>query len=137
MTDPAVQPHVSSRFSSTRSRDTAPEMAIRRILHRRGLRYRVNYSAIPGNRRSVDIAFPRERLAIYVDGCFWHRCPLHFVEPGTRTEFWRQKINGNVERDEATNQLMSNHGWVVMRFWEHHDPTDVADDIFTFVRGCN
>lgn len=127
----SVDPVVSRRMSVIRGRDTRPELAIRSILHRSGLRFRVNYRAIAGSRRTVDIAFPRRRIAVFVDGCFWHGCPVHFVVPRTRTEYWVSKIDGNRARDVDSTQTLSDEGWTVLRYWEHQDPDAAARDITT------
>jgi DNA mismatch endonuclease (patch repair protein) len=125
VTDPPVLPSVSARFSRTRGRDTKPELLVRRELHRLGYRYRVNHTPLPGLRRTADIVFTRRRLAVFLDGCFWHRCPQHYVEPKTRTEFWAAKIAANVARDAETNARLGEAGWTVLRFWEH-EPVDVV-----------
>ncbi len=113
-------------MSGTRGRDTTPELAVRRLLHTRGHRYRVNHRALPEVRRTVDIAFTRNRLAVLIDGCFWHGCPEHYVEPKTRAQFWREKIAGNRARDAATDALLAEAGWTVLRFWEHEPPEQVV-----------
>jgi DNA mismatch endonuclease (patch repair protein) len=99
---------------------------VRRELHRLGYRYRVNFAPVPGVRRTADIVFTRQRIAVLIDGCFWHRCPIHYVEPKTRTEFWAAKIAGNVARDDETRARFEAAGWTVLRFWEHEDPGDVV-----------
>lgn len=110
-------------------RDTAPELALRRELHRRGLRYRVQVK-IPGdNRRTIDIAFTRARLAVYVDGCFWHGCPDHHRRPSTNAEWWHWKIGRNRERDRATNEQLAAAGWDVLRIWEHEEPRASAERV--------
>lgn len=126
---PDVPEHVRRRMSRTHGRDTAPELEVRRLLHGRGRRYRVNYRPLSGLRRTVDIAFTRHRLAVLIDGCFWHGCPIHYVEPKTRTDFWRTKIAGNLARDAETDQRLRDAGWIVLRFWEHEDPAGVVTAI--------
>jgi DNA mismatch endonuclease (patch repair protein) len=107
---------------------TAPEYVLRRILHGRGFRYRVGYK-VPGlARRTIDIAFPRKKVAVFVDGCFWHRCPEHSVPVKNNAEWWRQKLDANVARDRSTQQHLEELGWRVLRFWEHAD-MDVAADV--------
>lgn len=109
-------------------RDTAPEVALRRELWRRGRRYVVNHPlGLGGVRRSADIVFRAERVAIFVDGCFWHRCPEHASTPRTNAEYWRQKFERNVERDRQTDLLATEAGWRVLRIWEHDDPHTAAD----------
>ena len=124
-----VVAHVRRRMASTRTRDTKPELALRRVLHARGLRYRVNARVVPGLRRTVDVAFPRQKVAVLVDGCFWHGCPVHYTEPKTRAEFWREKIANNVARDADTTVRLQAEGWVVLRCWEHERPLDVAERV--------
>jgi DNA mismatch endonuclease (patch repair protein) len=122
-------------MSVTRGRDTKPEVAVRSLLHGQGLRYRVNHRVPAGSRRTVDIAFTRLRLAIFIDGCFWHGCPIHFVTPKTRTEFWVAKIAANRARDLESIKDLESAGWTVRRYWEHQDPEWVAADIVNCVGG--
>jgi DNA mismatch endonuclease (patch repair protein) len=106
-------------------RDTQPELALRRALHARGYRYRVDW-ALPGMpRRRADIAFPRRRVAIFVDGCFWHSCPVHKTAPASNSQWWAQKLAKNVSRDRETDEYLRNMGWTVLRFWEHESVGDV------------
>ncbi|MFC5177861.1 very short patch repair endonuclease [Nocardioides taihuensis] len=120
---------LSARMSVLSRRDTQPEMAIRRELYRRGLRYRLQVKVPGNNRRTIDIAFTRARLAIYIDGCFWHGCPVHHVQPKANDEWWRWKIGANRARDEDTNRLLESAGWSVIRVWEHEDPQLAATRI--------
>jgi DNA mismatch endonuclease (patch repair protein) len=114
------------RMSRQRRRDTAPELAIRRLLHARGLRYRVAWR-IPGMpRRTVDIAFTRARIAVFVDGCFWHSCPIHRTSPASNHTWWAMKLAANQERDAATDRHLTELGWRVLRIWEHEDPAVAA-----------
>lgn len=116
----------SARMSAQRRKDTEPEMLLRRQLHAMGLRYRVNMP-VPGlPRRRADITFTRARLAVFVDGCFWHRCPEHATDPATRGVWWEQKLNRNVARDRETEEHLRDLGWMVMRFWEHEDMARAA-----------
>ena len=124
----ASSPGVRSRMQMQRERDTAPELALRRELHRRGLRYLLDRPVVPGTRRRVDIVFPKTRIAVFVDGCFWHGCPEH----GKRTHhingwYWPMKIAGNQERDADTNARLRAADWLVIRVWEHDNPSEVAD----------
>jgi DNA mismatch endonuclease, patch repair protein len=112
-----------------RARNTATERALRSELHRRGLRYRVHRRPIPGLRREADVVFGRVRLAVFVDGCFWHGCPEHGTWPKSNADFWRQKIQGNRVRDRDTDERLRGEGWVVIRVWEHEAPTAAADRI--------
>jgi DNA mismatch endonuclease, patch repair protein len=115
-------------------RDTAPELALRSELHRRGLRFRVDRAPVRGLRSRADIVFGPARVAVYVDGCFWHSCPEHGTKPATNVEFWERKLARNRERDAATNQLLGERGWAVLRFWEHEDPVVAADRVEDAVR---
>ncbi|WP_189176224.1 very short patch repair endonuclease [Streptomyces lasiicapitis] len=108
------------------SRDTAPEIAVRRLLHAAGLRYRVNVP-VPGMpRRTIDIAFAKARIAVFMDGCFWHGCPDHATSPKANAEWWRAKLDKNMARDRETSRHLEAAGWTVLRFWEHERPEDVA-----------
>ena len=131
-----VRPEVglSTKMSRLARRDTKPEMDLRRALHRRGLRYRVQLK-VPGNRRrTIDIAFTRVRLAVYVDGCFWHGCPAHHVLPRTNSSWWQWKIDLNRQRDASTNEGLETAGWQVLRFWEHSDPEEAANAVTSAYR---
>jgi DNA mismatch endonuclease (patch repair protein) len=125
---------VRRRMSSQRRADTVPELALRSELHRRGRRFRIGIK-VPGNaRRTIDIAFPRQRLAIFVDGCFWHRCPVHSIPAKNNSAWWANKLAANVARDEQTTALLSDQGWRVVRVWEHEDPVDAATRIEQLLR---
>ncbi|MFF5364640.1 very short patch repair endonuclease [Streptomyces scabiei] len=126
----SVDPVVSARMSRIRGRDTAPEIKVRRELHRRGLRYRVNFKPVPTLKRTVDIAFTKQRVAVLIDGCFWHGCPEHFrPAKGDRREFWAAKVAENQRRDQDSTRAFTSAGWTVLRFWEHADPVEVARKI--------
>jgi DNA mismatch endonuclease (patch repair protein) len=112
-----------------RGRDTRPELALRSLVHAAGLRYRDAAKPLPGMRRTADLLFRPTRVAVFVDGCFWHGCPEHFVPPKTNPEYWQQKIGGNVGRDHDTDLRLSTAGWLVLRFWEHDDPADCAEQV--------
>jgi len=103
---------------------TKPEMLIRRELHRRGLRFRVNYRLLPGR---PDLAFTSARIAIFVDGCFWHACPEHLVMPKNNREWWQEKLEANVSRDRRKDQELSELGWTVVHVWEHEDSVVVSN----------
>lgn len=110
---------VRRRLSRQRAKDTRPELALRRELFRRGLRYRVNYP-VPGRpRRTIDVAFPRQKLAVFVDGCFWHSCPDHSVPAKSNADWWRDKLTANMRRDKETTDALVAEGWQVIRLWEH------------------
>ncbi len=108
-------------------RDTAPEMELRRRLHAAGFRYRVDHQPLPGLRRRADIVFTRKKVAVFVDGCFWHRCPEHGTMPASNAEWWEAKLARNVERDAETDRLLAEEGWTVIRVWEHEDPKLAAE----------
>jgi DNA mismatch endonuclease (patch repair protein) len=110
------------------------ELELRSALHRRGMRFRVQMATLEGYRRRADIVFIRERVAIFVDGCFWHGCPLHRTFPKRNAEWWSAKLSENMRRDEDTNLRLSEAGWLVLRFWEHEDVSVVAKEIERMVR---
>jgi DNA mismatch endonuclease (patch repair protein) len=115
-------------------KDTLPEVRLRRLLHSRGLRYRIGVK-VPGMaRRTIDIAFTRVRVAIFVDGCFWHGCPEHASWPASNAEWWADKISANRERDLATTAHLTATNWLVTRVWEHEDPATAADRVEKMVR---
>ncbi|MHA7125578.1 very short patch repair endonuclease [Janibacter indicus] len=116
-------------MSRAKRRDTAPEMLLRRELHRRGRRFRVVMKVPGNNRRTIDIAFPRQKLAIFVDGCFWHGCPEHGTSPSANWAWWQQKLAANAARDRDTDQLLDEAGWSVLRVWEHEPTDDAADRV--------
>jgi DNA mismatch endonuclease, patch repair protein len=112
---------------SNRRVDTAPEIAIRRLLHASGLRFRKDLRLVTDEvRTSADIVFPRQRLAVFVDGCFWHGCPEHGRMPTRNADYWQAKIARNRERDERVTRGLSAAGWRVLRLWEHESPEDAA-----------
>lgn len=111
-------------------RDTAPEVALRKELWRRGLRgYRLEWRLPFDRRRRADIAWPGRRVAVFVDGCFWHGCPEHFVLPENNRDWWQQKIARNVRRDRDTDARLEAAGWASVRVWEHVPLTDAADRV--------
>jgi DNA mismatch endonuclease, patch repair protein len=119
-------PSVSARMSRQGRRDTLPEVAVRRLLHASGMRYRVNVP-VPGMpRRTIDIVFSKARIAIFMDGCFWHGCPQHATQPKANAEWWRTKLDKNIARDVETTEHLRAEGWTVLRFWEHEAPGEVA-----------
>lgn len=126
---------VSARMSRARRRDTGPEMLIRKEAHRRGLRYRVDKS-IPGMpRRRADMIFTGAKVAVFVDGCFWHSCPEHTSIPRANREWWVAKLEVNQRRDRATDAHLEGLGWTVLRFWEHEDSLTAVDVVEKAVRG--
>jgi DNA (cytosine-5)-methyltransferase 1 len=122
---PASSEHIRLRMSSTKRRETGPELALRSVLHRLGYRYRVDRN-IDGTRRRADIVFPKDRLAVFVDGCFWHGCPIHGTLPKQNHDWWLGKLNANKERDSNTDDRLRATGWAVLRFWEHDHPMAAA-----------
>lgn len=127
----ASSPALAARMSRLARRDTAPELAVRRELHARGLRYRVAYPVPGKSRRSIDIAFTRARLAVFIDGCFWHGCPTHGTSPTANSAWWATKIAANKARDADTADHLTSIGWRVARFWEHESPSVVHEAIRT------
>jgi DNA mismatch endonuclease (patch repair protein) len=120
-------PALSRKMSTLARRDTKPELLLRQELHRRGLRYRVQIKVPGNNRRTIDIAFTRVRLAVYVDGCFWHGCPEHHVRPKANGDWWAWKIERNQARDRDTDRELLSRGWEVLRLWEHVESDRGAD----------
>lgn len=114
-------------------RDTRPERLLRRAVWRLGLRYRVDIAPIPGRRRA-DLVFTRAKVAVYVDGCFWHRCPTHATIPKANRDWWATKLEMNVRRDRDTDQRLAEAAWTVLRVWEHEPPDAAADRIALVVR---
>lgn len=121
-------------MSTARRRDTAAELALRRELHRRGLRYRVVYPLPGQRRRTIDVAFTKVQVAVFVDGCFWHGCPEHGTKPRSNSEWWRTKLEANRARDEDTDRLLAELGWTVVRIWEHEPAEFAADRVESVVR---
>ncbi len=133
----ASTPGSRASMQSNRGRDTSPELAVRRRLHALGLRYRVSVRPIKNVRRTADIVFPRARIAVFVDGCFWHGCAEHYQAPARNAEFWLAKRIRNQERDADTARILEAHGWRPLRIWEHEvraDPDAVAARIAGVVR---
>ena len=131
----ATSPAVRAVMRGNRRRDTAPELKVRRLLHSMGMRYLVDVAPIPGSRRRADLVFRGPRVAVFIDGCFWHACPQHGMTPRTNTAFWDEKLRRNRERDAETDELLTRAGWLVMRFWEHQDPQEVAAIVLEAVDG--
>lgn len=134
---PGLRPAASSaavlkRMVHQRRRDTRPEMAIRRLLHADGMRYRVD-AALPGMRRRADLLFGSTRVAVFVDGCFWHGCLEHGTYPKNNAAWWADKIAANIERDRDTDRRLAADGWVALRIWEHEPPEAAAARIAEIV----
>jgi len=128
-----VESATTARMKRTRQRDNDLERTLRSELHKRGLRYRLHCKAV-GNRRTVDIAFIAARVAVFVDGCFWHGCPEHGTWPKNNAEWWRNKIEKNIERDRDTDRQLRLAGWDVIRVWEHEDAARAAGRVGKAVR---
>jgi DNA mismatch endonuclease (patch repair protein) len=120
---------------ANRGRDTGPELAVRRLLHARGLRYRVDHPLPFDRRRRADIVFTRPKVAVFIDGCFWHGCPDHGTTPRTNSAFWSAKIARNRTRDADTDRRLVALGWRSLRVWEHEDPAEVAERVAGAVSG--
>lgn len=128
-------PAATRVMRANRRRDTSPELALRGELHRRGLRYRVDYLIrLEGLRARPDIVFVRARVAVYVDGCFWHRCPVHGTEPKANAAYWKPKLDENVDRDRRATAALRAEGWTVVRVWEHTEVAATADAIQALLR---
>jgi len=123
---PPSSEQVSQQMKRMPRKNSGPEVRLRRELHSRGLRFRVNLRGLPG---TPDIAFTRAKIAVFVDGCFWHRCPEHGVLPKANRDWWREKLDRNVERDRRKDGELEELGWLSIHVWEHDDPSTVADGI--------
>jgi DNA mismatch endonuclease, patch repair protein len=130
----ASSPAVRRNMQANRGRDTGPEKQLRHLLHASGLRYRIHWPVPADRRRRIDIAFTRYKVAVFVDGCFWHRCPSHYVAPKAHAVFWDTKTKGTTERDATTTAMLVSDGWLVLRCWEHEDPHDVLNRVLAAVQ---
>ncbi len=130
----ASSDEIRRRMQRQARRDTKPELALRRELWRRGLRYRVDVAPISGLRRRADMVFTRARVAVYVDGCYWHSCPEHATVPKANREWWTAKLEANVARDRDTDVRLQSAGWQVVRVWEHEGIAAAADRVEPTVR---
>jgi DNA mismatch endonuclease (patch repair protein) len=125
---------VRRRMQTTLRRDTPAELALRSAVHRAGLRYRVDLRPHSSVRGRADLVFQAARVAVYVDGCFWHACPEHGTWPKANADWWRQKIEANIRRDRESDRRLTEAGWLVLRFWEHENPAEAARVIVRQVR---
>jgi DNA mismatch endonuclease (patch repair protein) len=117
-------------------RDTRPELAVRRQLHRAGLRFFVDRSLrLPDRVVRPDITFTRVRVAVFIDGCFWHACPEHGTQPAHNHGYWGPKLQRNVARDRAVDRALQHAGWLSLRYWEHETPDGVAASIASVLDG--
>ena len=119
-----------------RSRDTVPELLVRRALHARGLRFRVDLRPEAELRTRADIVFTRRRIAVYIDGCFWHGCPQHGTSPKANADYWAPKLARNIERDRESTVALESRGWAVLRFWSHEPVDEVVECIAARVTGA-
>lgn len=124
---------VTARMRATRRRDTPAEIGLRRELHSRGFRFRVDAKLTGITHGRPDIAFPTERVAVFVDGCFWHSCPKHKTKPKANSEWWALKLQANEARDRRLDQELRSQGWVVVRIWEHDDSGVAAATVISAV----
>ncbi|HOJ97394.1 MAG TPA: very short patch repair endonuclease [Methanospirillum sp.] len=133
MTDILTPEQRHKNMSRIRGKNTRPELILRRLIYDSGVRgYRIHYN-LPGK---PDIVFVKKRVVIFIDGCFWHKCPDCFREPQTRRDFWLEKINKNCERDEKNNQILKEEGWNVIRIWEHNirkQPGELLKEIMEYL----
>jgi DNA mismatch endonuclease (patch repair protein) len=125
---------VRKSMQANKGRDTKPELALRRAVHGLGLRYRVSVRPLPSMRRTADLLFTRAKVAVFLDGCFWHGCPEHHTKSATNAEYWAEKVRRNRERDAETDRLLREKDWLVIRVWEHEDPVQAAAHIAEKVR---
>lgn len=130
----ASSPAVAKRMRSTPCRDSRPEIELRRRVHAAGLRYRVDVQPLRDLRRRADLVFPVERVAVFLDGCFWHGCPQHFSCPRANGRWWQAKIETTRLRDADTGMKLRAEGWLVLRFWEHESPIEAAASVVTSVK---
>jgi DNA mismatch endonuclease (patch repair protein) len=123
------------RMRTQRQRDTGCEIDLRRELHKRGVRYRIDCRPIPEVPRRADIVMRAAKLAVFVDGCFWHGCPLHWKPPKQHSEWWEAKVAANIGRDKDTTAVLAGAGWMVVRIWEHEDAATAAEQIVNILSG--
>lgn len=135
MTDSwAATPGVRRSMQGNRRRDTKPEIAVRRLVHAAGLRYRVDHKPLGSLNRRADLVFPRQKIAVFIDGCFWHGCPEHHTVARSNETFWAEKVRRNRERDRDTDERLESNGWLILRAWEHEPPADVAQRVIEAVK---
>ena len=123
-------------MQANKGRDTKPELALRRAVHASGLRYRVSIRPLPKIRRTADLVFTKVKVAVFLDGCFWHGCPEHHTKAATNVAFWKEKVERTRERDRETDRLLSEAGWTVIRIWEHEERVEAAARVVAVVRAA-
>jgi DNA mismatch endonuclease (patch repair protein) len=125
-----TSPEVSVRMRANRKHDTKPEVLVRSLLHARGFRFRKHYAIrLPERTVRPDIVFTRQKVAVFIDGCFWHACPIHGNVPRANTGYWQPKLERNVERDRVVDAALKVSGWRIVREWEHEPPIDVVERV--------
>ncbi len=122
----------SDQMSRIRGTNTKPELVLRKALWAAGLRYRLHFRTPAGR---PDVVFPGKRVAVFIDGCFWHGCPLHYVRPGSREDFWAAKLRENIERDRRQTMALEADDWKVVRAWEH-EVFEQLDDVVARVKAA-
>jgi DNA mismatch endonuclease, patch repair protein len=126
---------VRPSMQANRRVDTGPERRLRSALHNKGLRFRKDHRIDAGGVRvRADVAFPRARVAVFVDGCFWHSCPDHATQPMTHESYWTAKLRGNVDGDRRVDAALERSAWTVIRVWEHERTEDAATRVTAIVR---
>lgn len=130
----ASSPAVRAVMRANKGKNTKPELRLRSAVHALGLRYRVGARPLPSIRRTADLVFFGAKLAVFLDGCFWHGCPEHHRPAKRNSEFWSAKIEVNRARDRETDRKLAEAGWAVLRVWEHEDPEEAAQRIAVLVR---
>jgi len=133
----ALYAGVSERMRKQRVVDTQAEILVRKALFAAGIRYRKHWSVPGRRRRTIDIAMPGRRLAIFIDGCFWHGCETHKTVPRSNEAWWRAKLQENKRRDDETTEILVTQGWKVLRFWEHDEPSDVVAAVVHLISGVD
>lgn len=130
----ASSAQVRANMRRQKRRDTGCEMAVRRLLHSAGVRYRVDFRPFQDQRFRADIGWKGRKLAVFIDGCFWHGCPIHGNIPKSNAAWWIEKFRANADRDRRTDETLRLRGWAVLRFWEHEPPEEVAATILERLR---
>jgi DNA mismatch endonuclease (patch repair protein) len=128
---------VRRSMQANRPRGTSVEVALRKALFTRGLRFFKDRRPLPKLRCEADVVFPRLRIAVFVDGCFWHGCPLHATRPVLHGDWWGRKLDRNMERDRTNGAILASAGWKVLRFWEHQSIDEMASQTEKLVRASS